>query len=189
MINLHTQLPGFAGRSAHKRAALSPMRFVLVFIILALLATEAKAGLPGYVVIDSIVVHKKQRKMCVYQEGEFVKSYRIALGPSPVGRKRYKGDNRTPEGLYYIEDKNPFSDYHKNLGISYPNDNDRARARRNGRSPGGDIKIHGLPNGKGYLGSSHARYDWTEGCIAVTNREIDELYRHVEVGAPINILP
>jgi murein L,D-transpeptidase YafK len=127
--------------------------------------------------------------MHVYEEGQFIKSYRIALGEQPRGPKKCSGDCKTPEGLYYIDDRNPNSDYHKNLGISYPNDRDRARAKRMGKSPGGDIKIHGLPDEKAYLGKAHLLSDWTEGCIAVTNQEIDELYRHVLVGAAIKILP
>jgi murein L,D-transpeptidase YafK len=78
---------------------------------------------------------------------------------------------------------------HKNLGISYPNDADRQAARKLGKSPGGDVKIHGLPNGQGYIGSLHTLHDWTYGCIAVTDEEIDELFKHVSIGTPINILP
>ncbi len=175
--------------SVNGMAVFSLLRTLVIVAIVLSCSTKSFAKLPRYVVIDSIVVHKESRKMYVYMDGEWIKTYRIALGAAPQGRKRCSGDCKTPEGLYYIEDKNPFSDYHKNLGISYPNDRDRARAKRSGKSPGGDIKIHGLPNGKGYLGRSHRVYDWTEGCIAVTNEEIDELYAHVEIGAPIYIFP
>ncbi len=175
--------------SINGKAVFSLVRTLILAMVCMSFSVESFAKLPRDVVIDSIVVYKRQRKMYVYQEGEWVKTYRIALGANPVGTKRCKGDCKTPEGLYYIEDKNPFSDYHKNLGISYPNDRDVARARRMGRPPGGDIKIHGLPDEKAYLGSMHRLYDWTEGCIAVTNAEIDELYRHVIVGAAINIRP
>ena len=160
-----------------------------LFILLLASCTGYSKSLPDYVTIDSITVRKGERKMYVYDNGRFIKCYPIALGANPRGRKVCRGDCRTPEGLYYIDDKNPESDYYKNLGISYPNERDKARARRLGKSPGGDIKIHGLPNGKGYIGSEHRLYDWTEGCIAVTNREIDELFEHVEIGTPINILP
>jgi murein L,D-transpeptidase YafK len=175
--------------SFNGKAVFSLLRTVLVLLLCLGFSGEVVAKLPRYVVIDKIVVYKKSRKMYVYMNGEWIKTYRIALGANPVGSKRCSGDCRTPEGLYYIDDKNPNSDYHKNLGISYPNDKDRARAKRLGKSPGGDIKIHGLPNGKGYLGRSHRVYDWTEGCIAVTNEEIDELYNHVEIGTPIYIYP
>lgn len=175
--------------SLNGKAVFSLLRRMAVLAVCLGFPAESFAKLPRYVVIDSIVVHKNSRKMYVYMEGEWVKTYRIALGSNPVGRKRCSGDCKTPEGVYYIDDKNPFSDYHKNLGISYPNDRDKERARRLGKSPGGDIKIHGLPNGKGYLGRSHRVVDWTEGCIAVTNEEIDELYTHVEIGTPIYIFP
>jgi murein L,D-transpeptidase YafK len=167
------------------------MRLTVIFcLFLSFAATSCEARpFPRGVTIDSIAVYKREHRMYVFSEGRLIKTYRIALGTNPRGRKVCQGDCKTPEGLYYIEDKNPESDYYKNLGISYPNDRDRARARNLGRSPGGDIKIHGLPNGKGYLGRSHTITDWTEGCIAVTNAEIDELYANVEVGTPIRILP
>lgn len=171
------------------KAVFSLLRTVMITVICFGFSIQSFATLPRYVVIDKIVVYKSSRKMYVYMDGEWIKTYRIALGSNPEGRKRCSGDCKTPEGIYYIDDKNPNSDYHKNLGISYPNDRDRERARRLGKSPGGDIKIHGLPNGKGYLGRSHRINDWTEGCIAVTNEEIDELFDHVEVGTPIYIYP
>lgn len=163
------------------------LTLTLVFIVAACHTAE---GFPRNVVIDSIAVHKRARKMYLFDNGRLVGIYRIALGTKPVGAKRCQGDCRTPEGLYYIEDKNPKSDYYKNLGISYPNDRDRARAKRLGKAPGGDIKIHGMPNGEErYYSKIHEYYDWTLGCIAVTNEQIDELYSHVEVGTPIRILP
>ena len=145
--------------------------------------------LPPTASIDSIVVVKHDRLMYVFEDGQLLRSYKVALGGEPVGHKLFEGDNRTPEGLYLINGKNPHSSYHKNLGISYPSDKDRQAAKRLRKSPGGDIKIHGLPNGKGYIGSAHTARDWTLGCIAVTNEEIDELFNHVSVGTPINILP
>src|SRR5690606_36080682 len=99
------------------------------------------------------------------------------------------GDERTPEGLYRINDRNPYSCCHKNLGISYPNLLDREHARRAGRSPGGDFKIHGLPNGQGYIGKAHLASDWTNGCVGIIDDEVDELYMHVATGSPILILP
>jgi murein L,D-transpeptidase YafK len=140
-------------------------------------------------IITSIVVHKKLRKMTVYNGNEELKSYKISLGKTPEGHKQFEGDNKTPEGIYVIFDKNPNSAYHKNLGISYPNEKDVAFAKKQGKQPGGEIKIHGLPNGKSELGKIHLLSDWTAGCIAVTSDEIDELYKHVEIGIPIEILP
>lgn len=139
--------------------------------------------------IDSIVVVKHERKMYVYGRGRALKAYRISLGDAPEGHKHFRGDEKTPEGLYYIDGKNPNSICHKNLGISYPNDADRAYARRHGQPTGGDIKIHGLPNGQGYIGKGHLLDDWTNGCVAITDEEIDELYAHTRVGIPILILP
>jgi murein L,D-transpeptidase YafK len=139
--------------------------------------------------VDSIVVLKSERRLQVYNNGYLLKTYKVALGESPVGQKHFEGDMKTPEGLYYIYDKNPNSDYHKNLGISYPNAADRAFATKNGKSPGGSVKIHGLKNGKGYIGAAHRLTDWTHGCIAITDEEVDEIYSHTAVGTPINILP
>lgn len=111
------------------------------------------------------------------------------MGRSPVGDKAAEGDKRTPEGDYFVNGKNPGSGYHKNLGISYPNAEDRANANARGLSTGGDIKIHGIRNGMGFIGKFHRMFDWTAGCIAVTDEEIDELYENVKVGTPITILP
>lgn len=114
-----------------------------------------------------------------------VKTYRISLGKNPVGHKQHQGDGKTPEGLYYINAKNPNSQFHLNLGISYPNNEDR----RNSSDPGGDIKIHGLKNGNGFIGKFHRLLDWTNGCIAVTNEEMEELYEAVPIGTAIEINP
>jgi murein L,D-transpeptidase YafK len=139
--------------------------------------------------VDSIVIIKHLRELYVYHDTALQKIYRIALGDAPVGHKHFKGDEKTPEGLYYINDKNPNSACHKNLGISYPNAADRTYAAQHGRSPGGDIKIHGIINGQGYIGKAHLLHDWTNGCAAVTDEEIDELYQHTPTGIPILILP
>ncbi|MBS1774484.1 MAG: L,D-transpeptidase family protein [Bacteroidetes bacterium] len=162
--------------------------YLLIFTAV-FLSCKGETSLSPTAVIDSIVVKKDTRMMYVFEHGKLLKTYRIALGLEPKGRKHIQGDMRTPEGLYRINNKNPFSDYHKNLGISYPNAADKANATKLGKSPGGDVKIHGLPKGQGYIGSAHRLKDWTHGCIAITNEEIDELYSHVSVGIPINILP
>lgn len=137
--------------------------------------------------ISLIKVYKKKRTLEVYEKGMLIKKYKIALGKQPVGHKRFEGDNKTPEGVYYIDGKNPNSAYHKNLGISYPNKTDKAFARKHGKSAGGLIKIHGLPNGKGKIGKLHLMSDWTAGCIAVTDQEIDEIYKATKVGVKIII--
>ncbi|MEM9673874.1 MAG: L,D-transpeptidase family protein [Bacteroidota bacterium] len=145
--------------------------------------------LPEDVVIDQIVVEKSRRRMYVYSGDSLLKTYLIALGFNPVGHKEVEGDGKTPEGLYHIDSKNPNSAYHLNLGISYPNEQDRIHAEAIGQSPGGDIKIHGLKNGVGFIGSAHRQTDWTAGCVAVTNEEMEELYRSVPIGTPIEIKP
>lgn len=137
--------------------------------------------------IDKILVVKHQRKLYLMSEGNAVKEYQISLGRSPKGKKEFEGDGKTPEGLYFIDGKNPYSNYHKNLGISYPNEKDRKNAEMAGKKPGGLIKIHGMKNGLSYIGKLHRFYDWTEGCIALTNKEIDEIYESVEVGTAIEI--
>lgn len=138
--------------------------------------------------IDKIKVIKHERKLIVISNGEELKTYRISLGKEPIGKKEFEGDKKTPEGIYYINDKNPNSGYHLNLGVSYPNAEDRKHAEKNNKSPGGLIKIHGLKNGFGFIGKFHRLFDWTLGCIAVTNNEIEELYENVPIGTEIEIL-
>jgi murein L,D-transpeptidase YafK len=138
---------------------------------------------------DRIIVHKKAHTMEFMSAGKVIKSYKIALGRNPVGPKERQGDFRTPEGVYVINSRNAKSQYHRSLHISYPNAADREKARKLHVSPGGDVMIHGLPNGYGYLGAAHRRWDWTYGCIAVTNEEIDEIWSLVPNGTPIEILP
>ncbi|KMK50975.1 protein erfk [[Actinobacillus] muris] len=139
--------------------------------------------------IDRLVVFKHKRQMWAYRGEQLVKIYPIALGFNPIGHKQFEGDGKTPEGIYRINERNPRSAYHKNLGVSYPNAQDTAYAQSQGKSPGGLIKIHGLPNGRGDIGKLHLLKDWTHGCIAVTNEEIDELYRTVIHNAVIDIRP
>ena len=125
--------------------------------------------------------------MILYKKGKYIKSYKIAIGQNPMGHKQQQGDNRTPEGKYYINDKNPKSKYYLNLGISYPNNNDLKIAKRRGKIPGGDIKIHGYADKYGNTIKRNMRYSSTWGCIAVTNKEMDELYHWVKIGAVILI--
>jgi murein L,D-transpeptidase YafK len=141
------------------------------------------------VIVERILVEKSKRRLHVISNGTIVKTYKISLGRNPLGDKQFEGDRKTPEGLYYINDKNPHSQYHKNMGISYPNRQDREEARILGKKPGGQIKIHGLKNGRGWIGKLHLLKDWTFGCIALSNSEMDELYAAVKVGTPIEIKP
>lgn len=139
--------------------------------------------------IDSIVVYKQSREMAVFAGRKKKKTYIISLGQVPIGAKHSKGDNKTPEGIYYINDRNASSLYHKNLGVSYPNAKDRAYAVKHGLDTGGDIKIHGLPNHPKYKPEDYLDADWTWGCIAVSDEEIDELFTYVKPGAVLYILP
>jgi hypothetical protein len=138
---------------------------------------------------DSIVVEKSRHTMTLYDQGAPVRIYFIALGQNPVGKKVGRGDNRTPEGLYFIEGHNPDSKYHLSLRVSYPNAQDVAEARARGMAPGGDIMIHGLPRGFEKVGAEHRQRDWTNGCIAVTNAEIEEIWQAIPDGAVIFIKP
>lgn len=138
-------------------------------------------------VVDKIVVLKSKRQLLAYSHGALVKTYTVALGGNPVGAKQYEGDNKTPEGIYTINDKNPYSAYHKNLGVSYPNKQDIANAAKAGKSAGGEIKIHALRNDRGYIHKFQRWKDWTYGCMALTNEEIDDLYAHTPVGTVIEI--
>ena len=147
-------------------------------------------ALPADSEIAKLVVRKADREMDAYDaQGGLLKTYPVALGFNPVGHNQFEGDGKTPEGRYIINDHNPNSGYHKNLGVSYPNDADRVYAATQGKSAGGDIKIHGMRNGMGAIGAQHLHRDWTYGCIAVTDGEIDELFALVKPQAEIEILP
>lgn len=164
---------------------------VLVFLTAALLgwANGPAAALPVGAVADSVVVRKAERRLDLYRKGERLKTYIVSLGRNPVGDKERDGDARTPEGRYRLDYRNPQSRYHRALHISYPSGEDRAEAARQGVSPGGDLMLHGLRNGLGWMGRLHRGVDWTLGCVALTNAEIEELWRVVPDGTPITILP
>ncbi len=138
---------------------------------------------------DRILVEKSRRRLTLIRNGVPVRTYQVALGQNPVGDKQRRGDMRTPEGVYRIEARVERSRFHLALRISYPDAAHLARARALGVSPGGDIMIHGLPNGQESVGAAHREYDWTEGCIAVTNEEIEEIWRAVPLGTVIEIRP
>jgi murein L,D-transpeptidase YafK len=134
--------------------------------------------------VTRIVVHKADRSMTLYSGPRSIARYDVALGRNPVGQKRMEGDGRTPEGHYIIDRRNPNSRFHLSLGISYPEVSQRKAAKEAGLSPGGDIFIHGEGNRR-----PPGRRDWTEGCIAVTDDEMEEIYAMVRVGTRITILP
>lgn len=182
--------------SLKKRQGVNPIDFhvvmhrcLLVMGIAILLTLTLEIPKADATEIDSIVVFKAQRLMLLIKDGAIVKSYRISLGKDPIGHKVKEGDKKTPEGLYYIESRKQDSRYYKALKISYPNETDRQRAERLNVSPGGLIMIHGLPKELEDVGRLHRRLDWTDGCIAVTNEEMDEIWNLVKENTPILIRP
>jgi murein L,D-transpeptidase YafK len=140
-------------------------------------------------VADRIVVVKSTRTMTLESKGRTLKTYKVALGGQPVGAKERQGDHKTPEGEYAVDAKNAHSQFYKALHLSYPNATDRLRARKLGVGPGGDVEIHGLGKEYGWIGARHRLTDWTDGCVAVTNEEIEEIFKMVEVGTRVEIRP
>jgi murein L,D-transpeptidase YafK len=138
---------------------------------------------------DRVLVMKKDRTLTLLAKGQVLKTYKVALGGTPVGPKTRQGDHKTPEGIYILDRRNAASQFHRALHISYPNAQDRAQARKQNLSPGGEVFVHGLPNGYGWTGKGHRMKDWTDGCIAVTDEEIEEIWRRVPDGTPIEIRP
>jgi murein L,D-transpeptidase YafK len=168
----------------------------IVFLLIIIMSTGgyfairySNKSIDKSIKVDFIRVEKGKRLMHMYSKGLEIKTYRISLGRDPVGDKLCQGDNKTPEGRYFIKSKDPVSRFHKSLWISYPDQQDIEEAKRAGKNPGGGILIHGITNGFSRIGRAHLLIDWTRGCIAVTNKEIDELYEHVNVGVPIEIVP
>jgi murein L,D-transpeptidase YafK len=139
------------------------------------------------VTVDRIVIDKSDRRMWAYANGQPIRAFDIALGRDPVSDKERQGDNRTPEGVYPVTAHNPESAFHLSLRLGYPTPEQSAAAEAAGIDPGGDIMIHGLPDGQAFIGRAHLARNWTEGCIAVTNEEVEWLYEAVEVGTPVEI--
>jgi murein L,D-transpeptidase YafK len=173
------------------------LKLLLIVLLVICLITVGLAAaaylnvfpLPRDAVADRIVVEKGARRLTLFRDGQALKSYSVALGRAPVGAKEYEGDQRTPEGIYKVDFHKPDSDYHLALHISYPEQHDIDRAAVQGLSAGSDIMIHGLPNGRGWIGRFHRRSDWTAGCIAVADFEIEEIYRAVPDGTPVELRP
>lgn len=159
----------------------------LVFWLLCELGAAQTAVPPPHA--DRVIVLKKERTLQLVSHGRVIKTYKVALGSDPIGAKTRQGDHKTPEGVYILDFRNAHSKFYKAIHISYPSARDRSAAREQGVSPGGDVFLHGLPNGYGYVGSAHRMKDWTDGCIAVTDAEIDEIWAAVADGTPIEIRP
>jgi tetratricopeptide (TPR) repeat protein len=139
--------------------------------------------------VDKILIEKKARRLMLISKSEVLKTYKIALGGNPNGPKERQGDNKTPEGTYFIDSRNKDSHYHLSLHVSYPNERDKKRARELGVSTGGNIMIHGIKNGFSWVGGSQAEVDWTKGCIAVTDEEIEEIDKLAPNGTVVEIRP
>jgi murein L,D-transpeptidase YafK len=163
------------------------MRLFRVFVILVMAfglgACSSKFRTYNGPKVTSVQVHKADRKMYLLHNDRVLKSYDVALGYAPVGHKQFEGDGKTPEGAYFITHRNPNSNYHLSLGISYPNAADIAFAEAANQPPGGDIFIHGAPNGP------ITRRDWTVGCVAVSDKEMEVIYSMIDPGTPIFLLP
>jgi murein L,D-transpeptidase YafK len=153
---------------------------------IARVATSYDEGFP---VAEKVVVRKAERKLQLVRDGEAFRTFDIALGIAPLGHKAEEGDNRTPEGTYWLDLRNPRSDYFLSIRISYPNDTDRHTARQKGVNPGGQIMIHGQPNTPTYSAAYYRRADWTNGCIAVSNSDMIDIWLMTPNRVPIEILP
>lgn len=163
------------------------MRFMRILVILTMAFGLAACGSKFRTYhgpkVTSVQVHKDDRMMHLIHNDRVLKSYDIGLGFAPLGHKQFEGDGKTPEGAYFITHRNPDSEYHLSLGISYPSEMDIAFAEAVEKEPGGEIFIHGAPNKK------TRRQDWTAGCIAVSDKQIEIIYSMIEPGTPIYILP
>jgi murein L,D-transpeptidase YafK len=160
--------------------------FIAIFILQLLYAVSVFASES---IADKVIIEKKARRLTLLSKGHQIKVFKVALGRNPDGPKEKEGDNKTPEGFYIIDSRNTKSRYHLALHVSYPNLQDIQRAKQNGVLPGGNIMIHGIMNGLGWIGRFHRWIDWTKGCVAVTNPEIEEIARLVPNGTPVEIQP
>jgi murein L,D-transpeptidase YafK len=161
---------------------------MIAMLLIGMLAAEG-SGATHEQKADAVVVVKSERTLTLMARGKALRTYKVALGGVPVGPKQQQGDHKTPEGHYVLDRRNPKSKFYKSIHISYPSEKARRDAEMRGVSPGGDIMIHGLQNGFGYLGATHRAVDWTDGCIAVTDSEMDEIWKMVPDGTPIEIKP
>jgi murein L,D-transpeptidase YafK len=172
-------------------AILRPHAAFAVLAILSLLAASPHAQ-PQRISVpkaDRVLVFKHEHILRLLRDGRIAKEYKVALGGSPVGPKTQQGDRKTPEGIYVLDSRNAKSQFYKSLHISYPTPAQRTAARKRGVAPGGEVFVHGLPARYRSVGAAHRLYDWTDGCIAVTDEEMDEIWLAVAVGTPIEIRP
>ncbi len=139
--------------------------------------------------VDAVVVVKSERTLTLLAHGKVIRTYKVKLGGTPVGAKERQGDHKTPEGHYLLDRRNPKSQFYKSIHVSYPSAGDVRRAQQKGYPPGGDIMIHGLPNDRADREAALRTPDWTDGCVAVTDTEMDEIWKLVADGTPIEIKP
>lgn len=174
---------------------MSPVLLLSVLLLISLIGCLLLVGrrmrpaLPAEAKADRIVIEKARHRLTLYQGQTAIRDYPVSIGRGGLGPKRQEGDRLTPEGSYRVESRNAGSDYHRALKVSYPDAADIAAAQARGVSAGSEIMIHGLRNGFGWFGTWHRQVDWTLGCIALTNAEIEEIWRVVPDGTPIEILP
>jgi murein L,D-transpeptidase YafK len=171
------------------------VKYLLVIFVFAVVAGISAwnlwpdTPLPRGTKADLVVVHKAARSLELYRGNELLKAYQVSLGRHPAGSKMQQGDGRTPEGDYRLDYRNPTSSFHKALHISYPERADIASAQSRNVDPGGLVMVHGMRNGFGWIGRLHRAIDWTDGCVAVTNNEIDEIWGVVADGTKIVLDP
>ena len=165
------------------------MRVILIIATLSLIGLLYADNYPKHnrVYATKVVIDKSERKLYLYNGNRVIADFHIALGGNPVGPKRIQGDKKTPEGNYTLDYKKSDSSYYKAIHISYPSKKDKDFAKRLGKSPGGLIMIHGQPNGWGWISPILQRFNWTSGCIAVSNDDMDSIWSMIKVGTPIEI--
>lgn len=173
---------------------MTSMRAVVIVLTAAIVVIGAWAhwpepALPEHTQANWVVVRKEVRRLELYRDDQLLKAYPVSLGRHPRGAKERQGDGRTPEGEYRLDVRNPHSAFHKALHISYPSPSEVLSARARGVDPGGLVMIHGIKNGLGWLGRLHRVIDWTDGCVAVTDREMDEIWTAVPNGTRIELRP
>lgn len=169
-----------------------PFRIVTVFVAFAVSLWPANAieiWPTPKVPVTKVLVYKSERKMELWIDQIKLRTYRVSLGPDPVGHKQKEGDGKTPEGSYILDFRKADSVAYKSMHVSYPSANDVSKARSKGLKPGGAIMIHGNWNGYGWAGPLMRYFDWTNGCIGVTNSEMDEIWNLLAWQTPIEILP
>jgi murein L,D-transpeptidase YafK len=177
----------FLGKSKLLRLGLAALPIVAFLLLLRAGHTETRPPLTERA--DRVVVFKSQRKMKLMKNGAVLRTYVISLGAVPKGHKQREGDERTPEGVYTLDWRNARSSCYRSLHISYPNETDRMQAAKRNASPGGMVMMHGLHPSISWMGKWHRLYDWTDGCVAVANAEMDEIWQAVPDGTPMEIRP